>query len=117
MPQEPRTEIEQERDHWRAVVQMHDANLDRTVSEIRARVAAAEAADAGGSESDAQRRARREAVVRPILTAKGLSVYRWEKDAGVANKVGQRYLDGKTYPRIEQQKNLATVIGLEDLPL
>ena len=67
-------------------------------------------------ETYAERRERREAVVRPILTAKGLSVHRWEKDAGVASHVGQRYLNGETFPRPEQRRKLAKVIGLADLP-
>jgi hypothetical protein len=61
--------------------------------------------------------ARRHRIIDPMLTENGLSIYRWEKEAGVSSKVGQRYLDGKTRKlRAEQEKKLAHALGLDKLP-
>ena len=65
-------------------------------------------------ETDAQRAARREAIVGPILKANGLSVYRWEKNAGVTSKVAQRYLNGTTkalHP--DSRKLLSDLLGIQ----
>lgn len=65
----------------------------------------------------AERAERRRRIIDPILEGKGLSVYRWEKEAKVASKVGQRWLDGKTKRlRREQHNKLARVLGLDKLP-
>lgn len=68
------------------------------------------------AENAAQRAVRRHSEIDPILKALGFSVYRWEKIAGVSSKVGQRYLDGDTTPRVEQSGKLATALGLKELP-
>jgi hypothetical protein len=63
------------------------------------------------------RSARRRAVIDPILKARGLSTYRWERDAKVASKVGARYLKGETSLRRDTRKKLAEAVGLQESEL
>jgi hypothetical protein len=47
-------------------------------------------------ETKEQRAERRKSIIYPLLLGRGMTVYRWEKKAGVSSKVGQRYYDGTT---------------------
>lgn len=64
--------------------------------------------------SSPERAEKRRAFVDPILRTKGWSVYRWEKEAGVTSKVGQRYYNGTTNKlRIEQRQKLAKALEID----
>ena len=59
---------------------------------------------------------RRWAVAEPKLAELGWTVYRWEKEAKVASKVAQRYLDGKKNLSKESREKLSAALGIK-LPL
>jgi hypothetical protein len=67
----------------------------------------------------AEAAARREAVVRPILTNNGWTVSEWALRAGVDFHTADDYLKGRTKLQPSKRKQLAEVLGLkaEQLPL
>jgi hypothetical protein len=80
-------------------------------------VTRSQAVETPGSETQEDRARRRQHILDPALRAKGWAVYRWEKEAGVASKVGQRYYDGDTERlSAESERKLSEALGIS-LPL
>lgn len=80
-------------------------------------VTRSQAIEALDSEPQEDRANRRQHILEPALRGKGWTVYRWEKEAGVASKVGQRYYDGETERlSAESEMKLSEALGIS-LPL
>lgn len=68
---------------------------------------------AGSKPTRTARTNRREALLKPLLDEKGLSVHDWAKAAEVDFHTANNYLKGKTQPYPSTLKKLAHALGIE----